>query len=97
MNKILSFFTKMTLKKWLVMLVLSLVFGILFYAIAIKFIFKPDINEIHNVGIEILTNLTHPDLKQKAYICVFALAFLPVITWGWFLIKLVIFLARKDK
>lgn len=97
MNKILSFFKKMTFAKWLAMLILSLVFGVLSYALAIKFAFKPDINEIYNVGIDILFNLTNPNLKTKAYICVFALVFMPTIIWGWFLIKLIIFLARKDK
>lgn len=93
----MSIFKQMTLAKWFLLFVISVLVGILLYGIAIKIAFNPDFDEIHNVGVMILSNLTNPILKQKAYLCVGILSFLPLIVFLWFLVKLTLFYARKAK
>lgn len=75
-------------KKWFLVFVFSIFLGIFMFALSIKIIFKPDFLEIYNVGMLILNNLGKPNIKLKAYICVFLL-FAPtlMIIIYWFMHK----------
>lgn len=47
--------------------------GLILYFIMIKIIFKPDLLALHQVAYQLITNIGHPALKLKAYVCFIAL------------------------
>ncbi|HED1004888.1 TPA: type IV secretory system conjugative DNA transfer family protein [Campylobacter jejuni] len=75
---------KITPLKWLLIFFTSIILGIILYLAMIKIIFKPDIIVIHNIALQILSNLGNPALKLKAYIAVMALFSPFIICILWF-------------
>lgn len=74
---------KITGKRWLLLLFLSLFAGVITYLLLVKFVFKPDFKELLNVAWLILNNIGHPAMKFKAYVCLLFLIFptLFIIIW----------------
>ena len=79
---------KISVKKWIVIFISSIIIGLILYPIAVKIIFKPEISELYNVCVSILSNLGTPYLKMKAYVAFIVLIapFILVTLW-WFMQK----------
>lgn len=59
---------KLTAKQWLKLFVISMLIGVVLFAIMVKITFKPDFSQLFNVCLLLLKNIGN-GLKFKAYIC----------------------------
>ena len=62
--------TEISIKKWLLGLLISLLLSIALYFLSVLYIFNPDFKDIFSLGMIILQNLGSQHLKFKAYIAV---------------------------
>ncbi|TLD85561.1 type IV secretory system conjugative DNA transfer family protein [Helicobacter sp. MIT 05-5294] len=61
---------EITLKQWLIGFVVFSILSVIFYFLAVKYIFNPNFKDVLNVGILILQNITSGTLKFKAYLAI---------------------------
>ena len=76
---------KISGKKWLSLLALSIVLGIVIYALSVKYIFNPSFANLPKICLMILQNLSSGTLKFKAYLCFFFLIMPTFAVIVWFL------------
>lgn len=72
--------------QWIVMFITAFILGVISFYLVTWYLFKPDIEMLHQAGMRILSNLGEKGLKLKAYYPVIAFAIPNLIMFIWWLL-----------